>query len=102
MARGRPGVTLSTPVRRAAAELLDGPDGTGGRHGSCRTERTARLRHRENGSIMAIGRLHIGTSGWVYRHWLGPFYPKGTKGREQLGFYAERFDTVEVNGTFYP
>ena len=50
---------------------------------------------------MATGRLFIGTSGWVYRHWVGPFYPKGIKARDHLGFYAERFDTVEVNGTFY-
>ena len=51
---------------------------------------------------MAHGRCFIGTSGWSYKHWRGPFYPSGmTKGIEQLRFYAERFDTVEVNGTFY-
>jgi uncharacterized protein YecE (DUF72 family) len=51
---------------------------------------------------MARGRCHIGTSGWSYRHWRGPFYLRGmAKGSEQLCFYAERFDTVEVNGTFY-
>ena len=47
-------------------------------------------------------RCLIGTSGWSYRHWRGPFYPSGMgKGADQLRFYAERFDTVEVNGTFY-
>jgi uncharacterized protein YecE (DUF72 family) len=47
-------------------------------------------------------RCWIGTSGWSYKHWRGPFYPSGmTKGSDQLRFYAERFDTVEVNGTFY-
>jgi uncharacterized protein YecE (DUF72 family) len=47
-------------------------------------------------------RCWIGTSGWSYRHWIEPFYPGGmTKGSDQLRFYAERFDTVEVNGTFY-
>jgi len=51
---------------------------------------------------MARGRCLIGTSGWSYRHWRGPFYPSAmAKGGEQLDFYAERFDTVEVNGTFY-
>jgi uncharacterized protein YecE (DUF72 family) len=51
---------------------------------------------------MAQGRCFIGTSGWSYKHWRGPFYPSGmSKGAEQLRFYAERFDTVEVNGTFY-
>jgi uncharacterized protein YecE (DUF72 family) len=47
-------------------------------------------------------RCLIGTSGWSYRHWRGPFYPSGMgKGADQLLFYAARFDTVEVNGTFY-
>lgn len=43
----------------------------------------------------------IGTSGWNYRHWLGPFYPPGTRARDMLSHYAQRFETVEVNGTFY-
>ena len=47
-------------------------------------------------------RCWIGTSGWSYKHWRGPFYPGDmSKGADQLRFYAERFDTVEVNGTFY-
>ena len=47
-------------------------------------------------------RCLIGTSGWSYRHWRGPFYPSHlAKGIIQLLFYAEQFDTVEVNGTFY-
>lgn len=50
---------------------------------------------------MARGRCWIGTSGWSYRHWRGPFYPKGLKQADELGFYAGRFGTVEVNGTFY-
>jgi uncharacterized protein YecE (DUF72 family) len=51
---------------------------------------------------MARGRCFIGTSGWSYRHWRGPFYPTAmAKGADQLGWYALRFDTVEVNGTFY-
>jgi uncharacterized protein YecE (DUF72 family) len=51
---------------------------------------------------MARGRCFIGTSGWSYRHWRGPFYPGAmSRGTDQLRFYAERFDTVEVNGTFY-
>jgi uncharacterized protein YecE (DUF72 family) len=51
---------------------------------------------------MALGRCWIGTSGWSYKHWRGPFYPGGmARGSEQLRFYAERFDTVEINGTFY-
>lgn len=44
---------------------------------------------------------HVGTSGWTYDDWNGPFYPKTVRGAERLSFYAERFDTVEVNATFY-
>jgi hypothetical protein len=45
--------------------------------------------------------IHIGTSGWHYGHWRGPFYPEelGTEGF--LAFYAERFHTVEINNSFY-
>lgn len=46
-------------------------------------------------------RIHVGTSGWTYDDWTGPFYPESIKGAERLSFYAERFDTVEVNATFY-
>jgi uncharacterized protein YecE (DUF72 family) len=46
-------------------------------------------------------RLHIGTSGWVYRAWRGPFYPADLPAKKQFAFLASRFHTVEVNGTFY-
>lgn len=45
--------------------------------------------------------IHIGTSGWSYRDWIGRFYPPGTKAGEMLPLYARRFGTVEVNATFY-
>jgi uncharacterized protein YecE (DUF72 family) len=47
------------------------------------------------------GRWRIGTSGWSYRHWRGVFYPQGLKQADELAFYAGRFASVEVNGTFY-
>jgi uncharacterized protein YecE (DUF72 family) len=50
---------------------------------------------------MTKGRIRIGTSGWNYDHWLGTFYPKGTRQRDLLGVYADRFDSVEINRTFY-
>jgi uncharacterized protein YecE (DUF72 family) len=50
---------------------------------------------------MARGTIHIGTSGWHYTHWVGPFYPQGMPPSEFLGSYARRFATVEVNNTFY-
>lgn len=45
--------------------------------------------------------LRFGTSGWSYADWVGPFYPEGTKPADYLSLYAERFDTVEVDATFY-
>jgi uncharacterized protein YecE (DUF72 family) len=46
-------------------------------------------------------RLRIGCSGWNYPHWRERFYPHGVPERRWLEFYAERFDTVEINATFY-
>lgn len=45
--------------------------------------------------------LHIGTSGWQYRHWTGPFYPEGTVASKMLDHYVRQFRTVEINSTFY-
>jgi uncharacterized protein YecE (DUF72 family) len=45
--------------------------------------------------------VHIGCSGWNYRDWRERFYPKGLPARRWLEHYAEHFDTVEVNNTFY-
>ncbi|HEY3276693.1 MAG TPA: DUF72 domain-containing protein [Syntrophorhabdaceae bacterium] len=44
---------------------------------------------------------HIGTSGWQYPHWKGPFYPEGVKNADWLAYYAGRLDTLELNVTFY-
>ncbi|HEX9381139.1 MAG TPA: DUF72 domain-containing protein [Gaiellaceae bacterium] len=45
--------------------------------------------------------MHVGTSGWSYPSWKPGFYPAGTDAKEFLGFYAERFSTVELNTTGY-
>ncbi|WP_313716226.1 DUF72 domain-containing protein [Arsenicicoccus bolidensis] len=45
--------------------------------------------------------VRIGTSGWTYKHWRGTFYPDGLRIADQLDYYAERFDTVELNGSHY-
>lgn len=47
------------------------------------------------------GRVRIGTSGWHYKHWLGPFYPADLPTSEMLNFYLRFFDTVEINNSFY-
>jgi uncharacterized protein YecE (DUF72 family) len=45
--------------------------------------------------------VHIGCAGWVYPHWRELFYPKDVPQRAWLAYYAEHFDTVEINNTFY-
>jgi uncharacterized protein YecE (DUF72 family) len=46
-------------------------------------------------------RIFIGTSGYSFADWVGPFYPPGMKSGDFLGFYSGQFDTVEVNSTYY-
>ena len=45
--------------------------------------------------------IRIGTQGWNYDAWVGPFYPPGTRPGDYLSVYARAFDTVEVDSTFY-
>lgn len=45
--------------------------------------------------------VHIGTSGWHYKHWVGTFYPAKMPPSKMLRYYLERFDTVEINNSFY-
>jgi uncharacterized protein YecE (DUF72 family) len=46
-------------------------------------------------------KIHIGTSGWQYRHWIGDFYPAGTPVSKMREAYVQVFDTVELNSSFY-
>jgi uncharacterized protein YecE (DUF72 family) len=46
-------------------------------------------------------RPRVGCSGWNYKSWRGRFYPDGLPAAKWLAYYVERFDTVEVNNTFY-
>lgn len=45
--------------------------------------------------------IHVGTSGYNYEAWRGSFYPEELPARRMLSYYAERFDTVEINYSFY-
>jgi len=45
--------------------------------------------------------IFVGTSGWQYRDWRGPFYPPKLPQREWLAYFSSRFPTVEVNNSFY-
>jgi uncharacterized protein YecE (DUF72 family) len=50
---------------------------------------------------MTKRRIHIGTSGWVYSHWRGVFYPEKLAQRSWLEYYVQHFDCTEINGSFY-
>jgi uncharacterized protein YecE (DUF72 family) len=45
--------------------------------------------------------IRVGTQGWNYDAWVGPFYPDGTRSPDYLSLYSRAFDTVEVDSTFY-
>lgn len=47
------------------------------------------------------GKIHIGTSGWSYKHWRNGFYPQKLRQADWFRYYAERFQTVEINNSFY-
>ena len=48
-----------------------------------------------------VGAIRIGCSGWNYKHWRERFYPRGLPARRWFEFYAEHFNTVEINNSFY-
>jgi uncharacterized protein YecE (DUF72 family) len=45
--------------------------------------------------------VHIGTSGWHYNHWIGPFYPEDLPKKNLFQHYVKSFMTVEINNSFY-
>jgi uncharacterized protein YecE (DUF72 family) len=47
------------------------------------------------------GKIHIGISGWRYKGWRGVFYPEKLPHRQELEFASRRFNTIELNGSFY-
>ena len=51
--------------------------------------------------LFTISSVKVGCSGWQYRHWSGNFYPDDLPLAGWLAFYTSRFDTVEINNTFY-
>lgn len=46
-------------------------------------------------------KIHFGTSSFSSKDWIGPFYPQGTLPVDFLRFYAGKFDTVEIDATYY-
>ena len=55
----------------------------------------------DRSSLGYMNKLQIGTSGWVYKHWMDIFYPLSLPSDRQLSFYAQHFSTVEINFSFY-
>ena len=49
----------------------------------------------------AASEVFIGTSGYSFADWVGPFYPPGPRSGDFLGYYATHFNCVEVNSTYY-
>jgi len=47
------------------------------------------------------GQIYIGTSGWVYNHWEGVFYPENLTGKDKLKYFSKYFKTTEINYSFY-
>jgi uncharacterized protein YecE (DUF72 family) len=50
---------------------------------------------------MAAGKIRVGISGWRYKGWRGKFYPEKLRQKDELRYAAEKFPTIEINGTFY-
>ena len=46
-------------------------------------------------------RIHVGCSGYYYKHWIGRFYPEACKSTHFFQHYQTYFSTVEINSTFY-
>ena len=45
--------------------------------------------------------IRVGCSGWYYQHWRGTFYPEDLDKKEWFKYYMSKFDTVEINSSFY-
>jgi uncharacterized protein YecE (DUF72 family) len=48
-----------------------------------------------------MGKLHLGTIGWSYNFWKDKFYPSKSSSKDFLAYYSTKFETVEVDSTFY-
>lgn len=56
---------------------------------------------RRNPTASEAGRIYVGTSGWSYGGWQGRFYPEDLPKKRQLEYISQRFNSVEINGSFY-
>jgi uncharacterized protein YecE (DUF72 family) len=57
---------------------------------------------RESGKVLVnVSELRIGTSGWHYDSWWGPFFPTDIRKKDALQYYASQFNATELNAPFY-
>ena len=72
-----------------------------GRAAKMRAARLAAAMEPSQGAVSREAKAHVGCSGWFYWKWRGPFYPVELPTGEWFDHYAEQFDTVEINASFY-
>jgi uncharacterized protein YecE (DUF72 family) len=75
--------------------------GRGFRKGKIGTDLNLTSPFHDIDSVAMSNDIRIGTQGWNYDAWVGPFYPPGTRPADFLTVYARAFSTVEVDSTFY-
>ena len=63
--------------------------------------KTRSSRRQPRAARVKVGELRVGTSGWHYDSWWGPFFPADLKKKDALRSYASRFDATELNAPFY-
>jgi uncharacterized protein YecE (DUF72 family) len=88
---------MATPVRQRVAEI---------RPSDARIPIRSRRRADAPAAVQPASAtlppgLRIGTSGWTYGDWRGPFYPPTLPKKDWLGWYARQFGSTEINGSFY-
>src|SRR3954462_5366923 len=62
---------------------------------------TPRTHEVDHSTASNMAHALIGTSGWHYASWRGPFFPPELRIKDQLRYYATQFSTAELNGVFY-
>jgi uncharacterized protein YecE (DUF72 family) len=50
---------------------------------------------------MSRGKIRVGVGGWNFEEWRGPFYPKGTKQKDELAYATSHLTAIEINATYY-
>src|SRR3954470_18953876 len=84
-----------------SAAAIESPNPFSGEYQCRRRSPSPSTLGRCSGWSNAMADVRIGTSGWHYGSWRGPFYPPGVTLKNQLRFYSTQFLSAELNGVFY-